>query len=79
MGRTEDQIRNSAETILGFVSDEEAISGTGQITTFNQLGFKGVNYKPDGWYLPKDKEPWPSSWRPSRRTLIWTRRNGLTS
>ena len=55
MGRTEDQIRNSAETILGFVSDEEAISGTGQITTFNQLGFKGVNYKPDGWYLPKDK------------------------
>lgn len=55
MGRTEDQVRNSAETILGFVNSDEATSGTGQITTFNQLGFKGVSYKPDGWYLPKDK------------------------
>lgn len=55
MGRTEDQVRNSAETILSFVNSDEATSGTGQITTFNQLGFKGVSYKPDGWYLPKDK------------------------
>jgi type I restriction enzyme M protein len=55
VGRTEDQVRNSAETILGFVNSDEATSGTGQITTFNQLGFKGVSYKPDGWYLPKDK------------------------
>lgn len=55
MVRTEDQVRNSAGTILGFVDSDEATSGTGQITTFNQLGFKGVNYKPDGWYLPKDK------------------------
>ena len=55
MVRTEDQVRNSAEAILGFVDSDEATSGTGQITTFNQLGFKGVNYKPDGWYLPKDK------------------------
>ena len=29
--------------------------GTGQITTFNQLGFEGVIDKPDGWYLPDDK------------------------
>ena len=29
--------------------------GTGQITTFNQLGFKGIIDKPDGWYLPEDK------------------------
>lgn len=26
----------------------------GQITTFNQLGFRGCNDKPDGWYLPDD-------------------------
>lgn len=25
-----------------------------QITTFNQLGFRGCNDKPDGWYLPDD-------------------------
>lgn len=55
MGRTEDQVRDSAETILVFVNSDEATSGTGQITTFNQLGFKDVSYKPDGWYLPKDK------------------------
>jgi len=23
--------------------------------TFNQLGFKGVSDKPDGWYFPDDK------------------------
>ena len=55
VGRTEDQVRNAAGAVLGFVDDDEAISGTGQITTFNRLGFRGVNYKPDGWYLPKDK------------------------
>ena len=56
--RTEDQVRNEAERILGF--DDQAISkqGTGQITTFNQLGYtnhKLKNHKPDGWYLPEDK------------------------
>lgn len=53
MHRTEDQVRDSAKIILGFDAVEEKIQqGTGQITTFNQLGFKGVNDKPDGWYLP---------------------------
>ena len=56
--RTEDAVRNEAERILGF--DDQAISkqGTGQITTFNQLGYtnhKLKNHKPDGWYLPEDK------------------------
>lgn len=53
--RTEDQVRDSAKIILGFDKEETKIQqGTGQITTFNQLGFKGVNDKPDGWYLPDD-------------------------
>ena len=56
--RTEDAVRNEAERILGF--DDQAIlkQGTGQITTFNQLGYsnhKLKNHKPDGWYLPDDK------------------------
>lgn len=54
MTLTEDDVRNSADRILGFGNDDEALSGTGQVTTFNQLGFKGVMDKPDGWYLPKD-------------------------
>lgn len=53
--RTEDQVRDSAKIILGFDAAEAKIQqGTGQITTFNQLGFKGINNKPDGWYLPDD-------------------------
>lgn len=53
--RTEDEVRDSAKIILGFDKVEAKIKqGTGQITTFNQLGFKGVNDKPDGWYLPDD-------------------------
>ncbi len=45
-----------AEKTLGFADGELAVvQGTGQITTFNQLGFKGKNDKPDGWYLPKGK------------------------
>ncbi|TQI69026.1 N-6 DNA methylase [Clostridium sp. KNHs216] len=53
--RTEDEVRDSAKIILGFDRAEAKIKqGTGQITTFNQLGFKGVNDKPDGWYLPED-------------------------
>ncbi|ENZ9564390.1 TPA: N-6 DNA methylase [Clostridioides difficile] len=51
--RTEDEVRDEAKLILGFDKKEKGIKqGTGQITTFNQLGFKGINYKPDGWYLP---------------------------
>lgn len=53
--RTEDQVRDSAKITLGFDTVETKIQqGTGQITTFNQLGFKGINDKPDGWYLPDD-------------------------
>ncbi len=53
--RTEDEVRDSAKIILGFDKIEPKIKqGTGQITTFNQLGFRGVNDKPDGWYLPDD-------------------------
>lgn len=53
MLRTEDEVRDSAKIILGFDKSEKDIrQGTGQITTFNQLGFKGNNNKPDGWYLP---------------------------
>lgn len=54
--RTEDEVRDSAKILLGFDKIESKVKqGTGQITTFNQLGFKGVNDKPDGWYLPDDK------------------------
>ncbi len=53
--RTEDEVRDSAKIQLGFDKVEANIKqGTGQITTFNQLGFKGVIDKPDGWYLPND-------------------------
>ena len=52
---TEDQVRDKAKKILGFEDTETAKSGVGQLTTFNQLGFKGVNDKPDGWYLPNEK------------------------
>lgn len=57
MPRTEDEVRDSAKKILGFDEIESKIKqGTGQITTFNQLGFKGNINKPDGWYLPDDKK-----------------------
>ncbi len=50
---TEDEIREMAGFILGFKEENKsAKAGVGQLTTFNQLGFKGVNDKPDGWYLP---------------------------
>lgn len=54
--QTEDEVRDKAKEVLGFnQSENDAKQGTGQITTFNQLGFKGVSDKPDGWYLPGDK------------------------
>lgn len=53
---TEDEIRESAGFILGFdEKSKEYICGVGQLTTFNQLGFKGINDKPDGWFLPINK------------------------
>ncbi|NLK93083.1 MAG: SAM-dependent DNA methyltransferase, partial [Bacteroidales bacterium] len=55
MLKTEDQVRDEAKIILGFNEIEKEIEqGTGQVTTFNQLGFKGINDKPDGWYFPND-------------------------
>ena len=53
---TEDAVRDKAKSILRFdIEEQDVIQGVGQLTTFNQLGFKGVNDKPDGWYLPKNK------------------------
>ena len=49
------QFVKGAKQILGFDQPEKDVDqGTGQIKTFNQLGFKGISDKPDGWYLPKD-------------------------
>ncbi|MBQ3838264.1 MAG: hypothetical protein II814_14210 [Treponema sp.] len=53
---TEDQVRDNAGKILGFENTENVDSGVGQLTTFNNLGFKVIIDKPDGWYLPKDKK-----------------------
>ncbi len=48
----EDVVRDRCAKYLGFNVTEDGIQqGTGQITTFNQLGIKGNNRKPDGWYL----------------------------
>lgn len=55
---TEDKVRTEADAVLGLSAldgKDGARSGTGQITTFNQLGFQGVQDKPDGWYLPSNR------------------------
>ena len=53
--KTEDIVRDEAKILLGFDRQEKDINqGTGQITTFNQLGFNGITNRPDGWYLPND-------------------------
>lgn len=56
MIRTEDQVRDDANKILGLKDTETAKSGVGQLTSFAKLGFKGegTNYRPDGWYLPNE-------------------------
>lgn len=64
---TEDEVRdgytdkhgfhNGAKQILEFDKAESKVQqGTGQLTTFKQLGFigKGSSHKPDGWYLPDE-------------------------
>ena len=49
---TEDEVRDSAKKILGFDNLSDGVrADVGQLTTFNELGFKGVSDKPDGWYL----------------------------
>ena len=53
---TEDEVRDAAKSALGFDKIEKNVKqGTGQLTTFNQLGIEGVSDKPDGWYLPNNK------------------------
>jgi type I restriction-modification system DNA methylase subunit len=54
--RTEDQVRDDANKILGLDNTETALAGVGQLTSFAKLGFKGegANYRPDGWYLPNE-------------------------
>lgn len=52
--KLEDEVRDAAKIILGLSAVPGVKSGTGQITTFNQLGFPGVADKPDGWWLPDD-------------------------
>ena len=52
---TEDQVRENAGKILGFGDTDTAKSGVGQITTFNNLGFHRIKDRPDGWYLPNEK------------------------
>lgn len=53
---TEDEVRDADKIALGFNEKEQGVQqGTGQITTFNQLGIKGVSDKPDGWYIPDNK------------------------
>jgi type I restriction-modification system DNA methylase subunit len=49
---TEDEVRDLARDKLNLFDNPNAKCGVGQITTFNQLGFKGVMDKPDGWYFP---------------------------
>ena len=54
---TEDEVRDNDKVVLGLNEVEDGVQqGTGQITTFNQLGIKGISDKPDGWYLPANKE-----------------------
>ncbi len=52
---TEDEVRTEAAEILGLCNTDKCISGVGQLTTFNQLGFRGVSDKPDGWHFPATK------------------------
>lgn len=53
---TEDEVRDKAREILGLNNHGGGVTaGVGQLTTFNQLGFKGKLDKPDGWYLPASK------------------------
>ena len=53
---TEDVVRDNAGKILGLEDSDVAISGIGQLTSFIKLGFDGVKDRPDGWYLPKNRQ-----------------------
>lgn len=51
---TEDQVRDRAKSILHLEETESVKAGVGQLTTFHQLGFRGIKDRPDGWYLPNE-------------------------
>lgn len=53
--KTEDVVSEEINKILGLINSKKAVAGVGQLTTFNELGFKGISDKPDGWYLPNNK------------------------
>lgn len=53
---TEDQVRDADKNILGFDCVEKGIvQGTGQLTTFKKLGIGDYADRPDGWYIPENK------------------------
>lgn len=54
MKKTEDEVRDEARILLDFNPISNGQCGVGQLTTFNQLRFKGFADKPDGWYLPNN-------------------------
>ena len=55
---TEDEVRDADKLTLGFdcLVEVNVRQGTGQLTTFKQLGIIGENdnHKPDGWYIPEN-------------------------
>ena len=51
---TEDEVRDLAKSILHFANEKDVKTGVGQLTSFNQLGFRRIQDKPDGWYFPKN-------------------------
>lgn len=51
---TEAEVAHLAKETLGLYNTSSAKADMGQTTTFNELGFRGVIKKPDGWYLPCD-------------------------
>ena len=50
----EGQVVQRAKQILGLNDSDIAQSDISQYKTFNELGFSGVVFRPDGWYLPFD-------------------------
>ena len=57
--KTEDVVRQEAYIKLELDKEEVGVTqGVGQVTSFKQLGIskgEGLNLKPDGWYLPDNK------------------------
>lgn len=50
--KSEDVVRQEAQTVLGLVDTPTARAGVGRLTSWVKLGFEGVKGAPDGWYLP---------------------------